>query len=205
MSRNWYGVDRRYNEDQRQIYDLSYFANGGIERRIGTDRRRGVERRAGWVLTEGQNSVYLGTIVSTRDTPVETSGQETPPDRMPNDDRRHLDRHRLRKIAYVIYGPKHGRVGRVLDINRQGVRCLYRGQHRDLHKPHTLDLFLAGGRFIVRSLNYEVVSRRVLDSGSDTCLPLLEWRLHFVDLSGEKTEALDQIIRQYQQSGHQSE
>jgi len=32
-------VDRRLGEDRRQVYDLDYFQNGGIERRSGNERR----------------------------------------------------------------------------------------------------------------------------------------------------------------------
>ena len=35
-----------YARDRRQIYDLDYFANGGVERRTGPwDRRSGKDRR----------------------------------------------------------------------------------------------------------------------------------------------------------------
>ena len=42
--RRW--VDRRSGDDRRVIYSLNYFAKGGVERRIGDERRQQGERRA---------------------------------------------------------------------------------------------------------------------------------------------------------------
>ena len=33
-------VDRSWEEDRRQVYDFVYWESGGIERRIGKDRRQ---------------------------------------------------------------------------------------------------------------------------------------------------------------------
>ena len=41
--------DRRSGEDKRQIYSLSYFSEGGKERRVFKERRKEVERREGYV------------------------------------------------------------------------------------------------------------------------------------------------------------
>ncbi len=38
-------VDRRCGEDRRAVYDSDYFDGGGLERRIGQDRRQQAERR----------------------------------------------------------------------------------------------------------------------------------------------------------------
>ncbi|MFC1815194.1 hypothetical protein ACFL0M_04460 [Thermodesulfobacteriota bacterium] len=44
------GVDRRSGRDQRQIYSIDYFMQGGIERRCHDERRKNQrERRKGWV------------------------------------------------------------------------------------------------------------------------------------------------------------
>jgi len=43
-------VDRRSGFDRRQAYSLVYFANGGIERRQGGDRRKESDRRQLWEL-----------------------------------------------------------------------------------------------------------------------------------------------------------
>jgi len=44
------GVDRRSENDRRQIYSIDYFIQGGIERRSGLDRRKNRrERRKNWV------------------------------------------------------------------------------------------------------------------------------------------------------------
>ena len=39
-------IDRRSATDRRQVYDLDYFQNGGIERRTGKERRSQAEVRA---------------------------------------------------------------------------------------------------------------------------------------------------------------
>lgn len=43
-------VDRRSGFDRRRAYSLVYFANGGIERRRGQDRRKKTDRRQVWEL-----------------------------------------------------------------------------------------------------------------------------------------------------------
>jgi len=35
--------NRRKGKDRRQVYDLDYFKNGGIERRVNPDRRENEE------------------------------------------------------------------------------------------------------------------------------------------------------------------
>ena len=42
------GIDRRSVEDRRQIYDVDYFFEGGIERRSWKNRRWQEERRMQW-------------------------------------------------------------------------------------------------------------------------------------------------------------
>jgi len=43
-------VDRRAGFDRRRAYSLSYFANGGIERRKNQDRRHKNDRRRLWEM-----------------------------------------------------------------------------------------------------------------------------------------------------------
>ena len=43
-------IDRRSGFDRRRAYSLAYFANGGIERRQGRDRRGRDERRRTWEM-----------------------------------------------------------------------------------------------------------------------------------------------------------
>jgi len=50
-------VDRRSGEDRREAYDSDYFANGGIERRMGKDRRQQGERRDGCIRVSQWSSV----------------------------------------------------------------------------------------------------------------------------------------------------
>jgi hypothetical protein len=40
-------LDRRSGEDRRQVHNLDYFLNGGIERRKDNERRAKDERRQG--------------------------------------------------------------------------------------------------------------------------------------------------------------
>jgi hypothetical protein len=54
------GSDRRAGEDRRRVHDLSYFENGGVERRYNQDRRVRGEQRSGWVRVTQWSSVYLG-------------------------------------------------------------------------------------------------------------------------------------------------
>ena len=51
------GLDRRCGEDRRQVYDMDYFTNGGLERRIGQERRSGIERRKDWVKISEWSSI----------------------------------------------------------------------------------------------------------------------------------------------------
>jgi hypothetical protein len=43
-------VDRRSGFDRRRAYSLTYFANGGRERRSGVDRRGSDDRRRYWEM-----------------------------------------------------------------------------------------------------------------------------------------------------------
>jgi hypothetical protein len=43
-------VDRRAGFDRRRAYSLAYFANGGVERRQGQDRREKNDRRRVWEM-----------------------------------------------------------------------------------------------------------------------------------------------------------
>jgi hypothetical protein len=42
-------LDRRTGEDRRVKYSLTYFNNGGAERRVYLERRRRRERRKGYI------------------------------------------------------------------------------------------------------------------------------------------------------------
>jgi hypothetical protein len=45
-------TDRRSGDDRRQIHDLDYFFDGGVERRRRKKRRPQGEQREGWVEGE---------------------------------------------------------------------------------------------------------------------------------------------------------
>lgn len=54
------GLDRRSGEDRRKVHDISYFENGGVERRKSDgDRRKLPERRKGWIRVNQWSSVLV--------------------------------------------------------------------------------------------------------------------------------------------------
>lgn len=58
MARKRSAIDRRSNNDRRQVYSLDYFLQGGEERRCGAERRRErAERRADWVKVNAWSSI----------------------------------------------------------------------------------------------------------------------------------------------------
>jgi hypothetical protein len=52
--------DRRSGDDNRKLYNLDYFMDGGNERRKGKERRKSAERRNGWARVYNWCSVFLG-------------------------------------------------------------------------------------------------------------------------------------------------
>jgi len=50
-------LDRRCEEDRRQVYDADYFENGGVERRKGKERRQQGERRKRFLRVSKWSSV----------------------------------------------------------------------------------------------------------------------------------------------------
>ena len=57
-------VDWRSGEDERKLYNLDYFTDGGEERRKGKERRESGERRSGWARVYNWCSVFLGKKAS---------------------------------------------------------------------------------------------------------------------------------------------
>ena len=53
-------LDRRSGEDERKLYSLDYFTNGGQERRRHSERRKLDERRNTWIRVNKWCSVRLG-------------------------------------------------------------------------------------------------------------------------------------------------
>ena len=50
-------IDRRCGDERRAVYDSDYFANGGLERRAGQDRRQRDERRDSCIRVSRWSSV----------------------------------------------------------------------------------------------------------------------------------------------------
>ena len=53
-------IDGRSGDDRREVQDLDYFLNSGIEKRSGKERRRQGERRTEWVRITKWSSVFVG-------------------------------------------------------------------------------------------------------------------------------------------------
>ena len=54
-------LDRRSGEDKRSKYSLSYFSDGGTERRGHKERRKNAERRKGYIRISPWTSVRPST------------------------------------------------------------------------------------------------------------------------------------------------
>jgi hypothetical protein len=54
-------LDRRSGDDRREAYELDYFEQGGVERRIGIDPRQKGERRVQCVNVSQWSSVCPDT------------------------------------------------------------------------------------------------------------------------------------------------
>ena len=52
-------LDRRCEDDRRQVYDADYFENRGAERRKGKERRQQGERRRGCIRVSKWSSVFV--------------------------------------------------------------------------------------------------------------------------------------------------
>lgn len=50
-------MDRRSGEDRRKIHSLEYFKNGGVDRRLESERRTSGERRADCIRVSEWSSV----------------------------------------------------------------------------------------------------------------------------------------------------
>lgn len=51
------GVDRRSTDNRRRVFDKSYFATEGVDRRDKKERRQSPEKRTGWVRVSNWKSV----------------------------------------------------------------------------------------------------------------------------------------------------
>ena len=60
-------LDRRSGKDRREAYSITYFSNGGLERRQEKDRRTRGERREGWVSVSEWSSICLDESDATKD------------------------------------------------------------------------------------------------------------------------------------------
>jgi hypothetical protein len=63
MERRGYRIDRRSGVDRREVHDLNYFIEGGVERRKFEERRSELERRKSWIRVDEWISVFVGDPV----------------------------------------------------------------------------------------------------------------------------------------------
>jgi hypothetical protein len=54
--------DRRSGVDRRNVHDLDYFQQGGVERRSWKERRSNEERRKNWVRVAEWASVFVSNL-----------------------------------------------------------------------------------------------------------------------------------------------
>lgn len=55
-------IDRRSGFDRREVHDLDYFQQGGVERRSWKERRSNEERRKNWVRGAEWASVFVSNL-----------------------------------------------------------------------------------------------------------------------------------------------
>jgi len=200
-----YGVDRRIEDDKRQVYDLNYFIEGGRERRSGGERRGIGERRVGWVKADDWRSVYLGTLVCAEDFESREDAELPYRYRMVQslksmDDKRLSDRFLVQEFAYAVLRPSSKRVGQIVDISRGGVSFRYPDTgmgDEDVNYQH-LDIFLVGDDFYIEKIPFKMVSERRLDIDlPDHTMAMIQCGVKFDTLSIEQEELLSVLIDRY--------
>jgi len=200
-----YSIDRRYENDMRQVYDLNYFLEGGEERRSSKERRGIGERRTGWVKADDWQSVYLGNLVcaddfSNReeyDLPFRNMMLQTLGD---VENKRAFDRFLIREYAYAVLRPSSRKVGQIVDISRGGLSFRYPGTGRsdeDVSSLH-LDIFLVGDDFYLDKVPFRTVSERELDIDlPDHSMTMLQCGVKFGRLTDDQLGRLDILIEKY--------
>ena len=205
VSSKRYGVDRRIDDDKRQVYDLNYFIAGGRERRRGKERRDIRERRVGWVKADDWRSVYLGNLVCADDF---KSREDTG---LPHrykiaqslrniDDKRLFDRFLVQEFAYAVLRPSSKCVGQIVDVSRGGVSFRYpdTGIEDDKVTYQHLDIFLVGDDFYIERIPFKTVSERRLEIDlPDHTLSMIQCGVMFDTLSMEQEERLAILIDKY--------
>ena len=200
-----YGIDRRFENDKRQVYNLNYFLDGGEERRCGTERRGIDERRIGWVKTDDWQSVYLGNLICADDfsnrEDYELPFKSTMVQTLKNvEDKRTFDRFLVREYAYAVLRPSSRKVGQIVDISRGGLSFRYPdtgSSNEDVPSLH-LDIFLVGVDFHLAKVPFKTVSERTLDIDlPDHSMTMVQCGVEFDTLTDDQLNRLDILIEEY--------
>ena len=202
-SSNRYGIDRRFENDKRHVYDLNYFIDGGVERRNDRERRGRDERRVGWVKTDDWKSVYLGNLIcaddfkNRDDMDLDQRAQFTQLQRNA-EDKRGDNRFRIQEYAYAVLRPSSKKVGQIVDISRGGLSFRYPDTGEEHIESFELDIFLVGDDFYLDKIPFRTVSERDMDIElPDQSLTMKQCGVKFDALTIEQIERLDLLIQKY--------
>jgi len=198
-----YSIDRRFENDKRNVYDLNYFLDGGAERRQGRERRGIAERRVGWVKTDDWKSVYLGNLVCADDfrnreeTDLNQRARFSQKQR-PVENKREESRFWIQEYAYAVLRPASKKVGQIVDISRGGLSFRYPDAGGDHAESFELDIFLVGDDFYLDKIPFRTVSERDMDIElPDQSLTMKQCGVKFDKLTQEQLERLDLLIGRY--------
>ena len=202
-STNRYGIDRRFENDKRHIYDLNYFLDGGVERRDNRERRGSGERRVGWVKTDDWKSVYLGNLICADDfknrEDIDLNQRaKFAQVRKDAEDKRENSRFWIQEYAYAVLRPSSKKVGQIVDISRGGLSFRYPDTGEEQIESFELDIFLVGDDFYLDKIPFKTVSERDMEIElPDQSLTMKQCGVKFDELTLEQIERLDLLIQKY--------
>ena len=202
-SPNRYGIDRRFDNDKRNVYDLNYFLDGGAERRSNRERRGSSERRVGWVKTDDWTSVYLGNLICAddfkhrEDIGLNQRAQFAKAQKTPGDHRKN-SRFWIQEFAYAVLRPSSKKVGQIVDISRGGLSFRYPDTGEEHAESFELDIFLVGDDFYLDKIPFKTISERDMDiEMPDQSLTMKQCGVKFDALTIKQLEQLDILIGKY--------
>lgn len=204
QSQNRHGVDRRFDGDNRKIYDLNYFINGGVERRGGIERRKPGERRIGWVKRDDWQSVYLGNLICADDLNYKENIHLAHRSKIARNVKKYKEHRKNRRFwiqqhAYAVLRPASRRIGQIVDISRGGLSFCHpdTGESHDANAYH-LDIFMVGDGFYLDKVPFKIVSERKIDIElPDMSIQMKQCGVQFDRLTMDQIERLDIVIEKY--------
>ena len=203
VSANRYGIDRRFENDKRNVYDLNYFLDGGGERRKGDERRGSNERRVGWVKTDDWKSVYLGNLMCSDDFRDRENADLNPGARF-TQSRKNVENNRrdnrfwIQEYAYAVLRPSSKKVGQIVDISRGGLSFRYPDTGEEHEESSELDIFLVGDDFYLDKVPFKTISERDMDIElPDQSLTMKQCGVKFGRLTVAQIERLDILIEKF--------